>query len=813
MLPFLVVGLLLSTSAELAAAERDQAVPHPHDPVLHAEHIAMLDLVPDADITHTAVRSGPWSEPPTWKDGKLPAADANVLVPEGVAVTVDRIIGVRLRTIRVAGTLQFAPDRDTALLVDTLVVSPEGRLSMGTPEEPVAAGKQARLTFADRGPIDTGWDPTLLSRGLISHGKVTLCGSPTTTFVALVRPPRKGDSRLLLAQRPTNWKKGDRLILTGTRLREKQDEDLTILDIAGSEVTVRPLAYDHLVPAQDLSVYVANVSRNVIVESENRDTVSRRGHVMFMHSPRVTLANVAFLHLGRTDKRTPINDPRLDEHHRLVAGSGSNPRGRYAVHFHRTGIDRHAPPVEVRGCAVVNSPGWGFVNHSSHVVFEDNVAFNVTGAAFVTEAGDEIGAFRRNLAVFSTGSGEDVEGRRQLQDFGHEGDGFWFQGGGVTVEDNVAAGQAQTGFVFFTRGLEQEGLGKTTFPAANLVDASWAQGQKTVEVGEVPIRSFKRNVAFASHTGIIPRFHLGGPKKGGPRYPGTSVLEDSVIWSTHYGVHVRYTSQVTLRKLRLVGGNEDKQRGATGVVGQIEAVNHIRCEDLRVTGWRVGVDVRESGDWVIDGGHYDNDIDVAIPTMLERRRVVEITGDIHFDRPAGAAPGHYDIYLGGQFQTILQGRDPNVLFVPDTVRYQGKQLYYLEQAADHVPLRQKVMPAEEKQVGSAAGHVPAELLGKTNRELWDQYGLAIGGAVAPADATTDPRIHALIGKPAHYPPPLWATARTRQLHDFQLVCLDANKKKAGELPPRDLRAGWNLLTLDVRGDRRSFLVYGGDSPK
>src|SRR5262249_28873169 len=157
----------------------------------------------------------------------------------------------------------------------------------------------------------------------------------------------------------------------------------------------------------------------------------------------------------------------------------------------RTGIDGHSAAVRVTGCAVVNSPGWGFVNHSSHVVFEDNVAFNVTGAAFVTEAGDEIGAFRGNLAVYSAGSGEDVDGRRKLQDFGHEGDGFWFQGGGVDVERNVAAGQAQTGFVFFTSGLEQEGLGKTRFLSANLADASWAKGQKTVEVGQVPVRSFK----------------------------------------------------------------------------------------------------------------------------------------------------------------------------------------------------------------------------------------------------------------------------------------------------------------------------------
>ena len=48
---------------------------------------------------------------------------------------------------------------------------------------------------------------------------------------------------------------------------------------------------------------------------------------------------------------------------------------------------------------VADSPGWGFVNHSSYVNFDNNVAFNVVGASFVTEAGNEIGEFVGNLAI------------------------------------------------------------------------------------------------------------------------------------------------------------------------------------------------------------------------------------------------------------------------------------------------------------------------------------------------------------------------------------------------------------------------------
>ena len=136
-----------------------------------------------------------------------------------------------------------------------------------------------------------------------------------------------------------------------------------------------------------------------------------------------------FYGLGRTDKRIPIDDPVLspDPDHPgkfttdkidpttgqrvmvpvldangkpVVINSvtqmqpvrtGLNPRGRYAVHFHRTGVDEGSDPATIADSAVVDTPGWGIVNHSSNVNVDGNVVFNAVGAAYATEAGDEIG--------------------------------------------------------------------------------------------------------------------------------------------------------------------------------------------------------------------------------------------------------------------------------------------------------------------------------------------------------------------------------------------------------------------------------------
>src|SRR5262249_15379114 len=137
----------------------------------------------------------------------------------------------------------------------------------------------------------------------------------------------------------------------------------------------------------------------------------------------------------------------------LVAGTGENPRGKYAVHFHHAHLDPTGPdmkidmPFVVEGSVVNGSPGWGFVNHDSYVVFKNNIGYSVVGAAFVTEAGSEIGAFVGNFALHSIG------GRTNARfQFGNHGNGFWFQGSSVDqVENNIAARCNDTGYTIFNR--------------------------------------------------------------------------------------------------------------------------------------------------------------------------------------------------------------------------------------------------------------------------------------------------------------------------------------------------------------------------
>ena len=380
---------------------------HPDNPVLQGEHDAALKLVPEVQATHVAVSGGAWSSTDTWRDGRIPESGSRVLIPEGISVDVDDQFTASLDWIRINGELHFATTVDTELRVDTLVSAPGSRLQIGTPDQPVNAAVKAQIVFADRGPLDIAEDPMLLGRGAILHGATVIHGHAKTSALAAVEQLLRGDQQLVLETIPQGWAVGDRLVIAGTRPDGTGDESVLIEAIDGHRIALdRPLLHDHATPRDHLRVHVANLTRNVFFGSENK-ALDRRGHVMFMHTRDVDVSHVAFNDLGRTDKSRSLDSPYFDEEGFFAEGTGTNTGGRYSVHFHRNGVDRQRAPSIVQGSVVSGNPGWGFVNHSSYVDFIDNVAYDVYGAAYSTEAGDEIGSFENNIAVRIHGTGEE----------------------------------------------------------------------------------------------------------------------------------------------------------------------------------------------------------------------------------------------------------------------------------------------------------------------------------------------------------------------------------------------------------------------
>ncbi len=606
---------------------------HPHDPDQQGTHTALLDLVPHSQATHIAIKNGSWFDASTWQGGKIPTDGAQVLIKEGVAVTYNQESDARLDSIRVDGSLKFASNADTKVLVDTFVVAPDGQLDIGSKDNPVDAGVKTQIIFTADGAIDRAADPTLLGRGLISHGKARIYGADKTDFLALQGDVAAGDNALVLKGTPKGWQVGDQIVLGGTNHRygqsdednsRFQDEELTITKIEGNRVSFTNnditsgdntvLRFDHQLPdiaeKGELELYVANTTRNVSFETENADSVStqQRAHVMFMHNPDVVVENAGFYNLGRSDKSKIVDDP--GENVDGSSGNGSNRRGRYGLHFHRTGAeDITGTPAIARGNAVVGTPGWGIVHHDSNAVLESNVVFDVVGSGIVAESGNEQGVWKNNLTIKTTGVSFDNidqtrDARDRLFDLGFKGEGYWVQGAAqVAMIGNTAISANDAGITLFGDTLDPEGdfRDKDTISVDLLPPEIRAlvapAGQTEVDITDVPFRQVTGFQSYNTRTGIdlwANKTNFDGQLEFNSPDPTTahnlrSTIEDFAVWGVRgTGVKVQYSSHVDIKDGLVVGDPSDPDgRG----IFENHASFNIDFDNLNVQGFEEGLSV------------------------------------------------------------------------------------------------------------------------------------------------------------------------------------------------------------------------------
>lgn len=521
------------------------------------EHLMLDELRGGFTPTHTAIASGAWFDPAIWSGGQVPGDDAEVLVAAGIDVFYSGMGNARLDRVVVDGSLRFAHDASSRIVLDTLIIAPAGSLQIGTTSQPIQSSARVDIVIADRGDIDVAEDPNLSSRGIVSQGSVRIHGATRTSHLKLAVDAVAGDTVLQLAYPPQDWTAGDTIVLTGTRYsgwkwdntilavryHGTQDEVLTINSINGSSVTVdRPLAWDHLTPRADLKASVANFSRNVTVSTENADTVPvhRRGHVMFMTAD-VDVRYAAFHQLGRTDKSVPSFEVATIS----PVLSDSNIRGRYPYHFHSTGVANAQDQSISIGNAVFGSPGWGYVHHNSNAVFHDNASFDTFGAGFVAETGNEVGSWTRNIAIraegnsaFNPKNGNDTD----AFDMGRTGDGFWFQGRMVRSVENIAA-SVNHGFVYLHRG-----SGMLGFPGSIFMLPEALRRDRDSSPDDAPILNFHGNESFASTVGLY--VVKANPNQ---QHDVHTHMSDFTAWEVQAGAALEYTSHYLLEDFDVIG--------------------------------------------------------------------------------------------------------------------------------------------------------------------------------------------------------------------------------------------------------------------
>lgn len=548
-----------SVDAYVAAVKAlPEAPAHADNAAMAAEHKAIHDLCSRSAATHVAVAPGNWNSALTWHKGRVPTNDARVLIPEVIAVTCNHQDAADLFTIRNDGVLRMDGGR---LNFDTMLVGGTGHFDIGTPAAPGNSFIQFNLR-TNR----ISFDPWLAGGGIVAHGSTALYGAFKTTFVKIAGSPKAGDNTILLGHDVVNWNVGDRIVVPGTRpvtallnstdaMARSEDEERIIEEISGRSITLNaPLTFDHPPCSFDptLTGYVANFSRSVTFQSRSTD-IKLRGHLQLMHSQKVDIQYCAFNDMGRTDKRI-----------RSVPATGTqgdaNVQGRYVIHGHHTGLDPTSVPAKIIGNAVWKSPGWGITQHGSFMEIEDNAVYDCAGTCIVAEDGDEIGSWRRNIAIRSRGvpttghtqpiskTSSDVS----AFDLGRNGNGYWFQSRLVIAEDNIACGFGNAGFVYMHRG------GPPDFNAENFDFPEALRGYTSGANPDFPsIRHFRRNEAFSGWMG----FEV---VKADPwqNHAVRTVFEENVGWEVGKGTDIEYTAHYLLLRNRFFGRTRPRYVGA-----------------------------------------------------------------------------------------------------------------------------------------------------------------------------------------------------------------------------------------------------------
>lgn len=460
---------------------------------VHGQHAHGVPPTPPGHTVYTAATSGSWNDGSTWAGGATPGPNSVAIIPAGVLVTIDHLEtnpANSLKWVRIEGTVSVSTAVSTRFYAETIYVTSTGAFQVGSPLVSIPANHTAEIVFTSPGTdFDRAWDPEQMSRGLIAEGKVIVYGTPRTHAVTVANDVLEDSRAMTLESAPSNWQPNDEIVLAGTYFRRGlpfQDELRRIGSITGTSLTIagadKSFDFDHLqVMALDetpMKFHVVNLTRNVIFRSQTTTHTYDRGHIM-LANPDSQLQWAALIDLGRTNKAIPLDDFTVGPTGivQTPLAQVNNRRGRYSLHVHKAGWGGSVTEAQTKitGCVARNTPGWGFVNHGSNVDFSQNIAYDFTGAGFVTEDGNELGSFTNNVAIRGKGDGLylDRKGRinfanasrpQPIADFAFMGDGFWFNGPAIRVNGAIASSLNGNGMIWHTTGAVDPATANATYP-------------------------------------------------------------------------------------------------------------------------------------------------------------------------------------------------------------------------------------------------------------------------------------------------------------------------------------------------------------
>jgi hypothetical protein len=470
---------------------------------------------------------------------------------------------------------------------------------------------------------------------------------------------------------------------------------------------------------------------------------------------------VQFLELGRTRNDVSSDSTTFD-----TGGNathiGTNQPGRYPLHTHyligpRT-IPANGYQFTLIGNVLDGGPDehnlrWGLNIHASHYgLIQDNIVYNTAGAGIVTQDGSEaFNVFDHNFVVKTHGQGRGYKSASG-------GDAFWCHGVKNYLRNNVAADAEEDGYTLF---MQISGSSEVPFasplqiPAFQGADPSLTAEGITVHPNAIPILEFTNNEVYGPGERGLNIWDLALDIGTNDNGSSESVVRDFKVWHLHYNVgHAVFAYNahwLTVEGLVVRGDTRNLNpqkalkfqvpRGAGFINTRRAQGNIIRNADIQ--GYLTGIDVPDNlggmdnqpGSLTVEDSYILAHVGMEIRIPLETRKSTDrqvIVRNVLFEPlpVVSAVDGPFTaIFMHNTESTNTKytylRHDEVLVYDYNQIPRNDFQVFYLEQHPN------TVLPAHE-----------APVPGITNKQAWTQYGIAIGGEVAPClNTTSHPEIH------------------------------------------------------------------------
>lgn len=395
------------------------------------------------------IQSGAWNQDSTWQNGIRPTSGDDVVVPEGITLTL--IGNCNARSIRVNGTLRAYNHQNQGTWFNLttkyiMVMGQDALMEIGTKDQPYISseGGVITLTGTNRNELIPG--TPVNSKGIMVMGGATmnLHGNPKKSWVKIGTQTPVGSTSITLAE-DVNWEVGDTVVITSNRLNPEEAEERTITEVSANGRTIsfaQGLQYPRMGELQtysngfrswtmDTRVEVGLLSRNITIQGGNDTTDANRygAHIMIMNGSVGNADNVEFFRMGQGGTLA-----RYPWHWHLLGESGT---GQY-----------------ISNCSIRKSYNRAITVHGTWgTLVDNNVAYDHRGHGIFLEDGSEINnTFSNNLVLLSRKPLAQDKLLDSDFDFSQNQNAspsaFWITNPNNTFINNIVAGTEGTAYWF-----------------------------------------------------------------------------------------------------------------------------------------------------------------------------------------------------------------------------------------------------------------------------------------------------------------------------------------------------------------------------